>query len=90
MHWKRSEAIKDSLENPLKFTIILSCRSSQEYTDLGLSMEYLARASPSAAMMKDMASTVSFPPTEATAASKLIMNYQGSVCPLNFGRDMGL
>jgi hypothetical protein len=41
-------------------------------------------------MTKGMASTMSFPPTEATTALKLIMNYQGFVCPLNFGRDMGL
>ena len=39
---------------------------------------------------KDFARTVSFPPAEAIAASKLIMNWQGSVWPLNLGREMGL
>ena len=82
--------MRDSLENPLKFAIILSRRSSQEYTDLGLRIEYQVRASPLAAMTKDFAKTVSLPPAEAMAASKLVTNYLGSVLPLNFGKVMGL
>jgi hypothetical protein len=42
------------------------------------------------AMTKDFASTASFPPVEATAASKLIMNWHGSVFPLILGRVIGL
>lgn len=57
---------------------------------MGLSIEYQARASPSAAMTKDFAKTVSLPPAEAMAASKLVTNYLGSVLPLNFGKVMGL
>jgi hypothetical protein len=34
--------------------------------------------SPSTTITKDLARTVSFPPVEATAASKLIMNWCGS------------
>ena len=60
--------------NPLKLAMILSQRSSHEYTELGLNIEYHANASPSAAMTNDLAKTVSFPPAEATAASKLMMN----------------
>jgi hypothetical protein len=44
-------------------------------------------------MMKDMASTVSklmIKPTEATAASKLMINCYGSNFPLNMGRVIGL
>ena len=46
--------------------------------------------SPSAAMTNDLAKIVSFPPAEATAASKLTMNWWGSDLPLNLGRVMGL
>ena len=53
-------------------------------------MEYQARASPSAAMTKDFAKTVSLPPAEAMATLKLMMNCLGSVLPLNFGKVMGL
>jgi hypothetical protein len=41
-------------------------------------------------MTKDLASTISFPPTEATATSKLMMNYCGSDFSLNMGRVIGL
>ena len=82
--------MRDLLENPLKFAMILSRRSSEEYTDLGLSMEYQARASPSVVTTKDFAKTVSLPPAEAMAASKLMTNYLGSVLPLNFGKVIGL
>ena len=41
---------------------------------LGFSMEGQARASPSAAITKDLERTVSFPLAEATAASKLMRN----------------
>ena len=44
------------------------------YTELGLNIEYHANASCSAAITNDLAKTVSFPPAEATAASKLMMN----------------
>ena len=76
--------------NPLKLAMILSRRSSHEYTKLGLSIEYHANASPSAAIMNDLAKTVSFPPAEAMAASKLMMNWRGSDLPLNLGRVMDL
>jgi hypothetical protein len=52
---------------------------SHEYIDFGFNMEYHVRALPSAAIMKNFNRTVSFPPTEALAASKLIMNWRGSV-----------
>ena len=76
--------------NPLKMAMILSRRSSQEYTKLGLNIEYHANASPLPAIMNDLDRTVSFPPAEATAASKLMMNWRGSDLPLNLGRVMGL
>ena len=76
--------------NPLKLAMNLSRRSSHEYTELGLIIECHANASPSAAMTNDLAKTVSFPPAEATAASKLIMNWWGSDLSLNLGRIMGL
>ena len=76
--------------NPLKLAMILSRRSSHEYTELDLNIEYHARASPSIAMINDLAKTVSFPPMEATAASKLMMNWHGSYLSLNLGRVMGL
>ena len=60
--------------NPLKLAMILSRRSSHEYTELGLNIEYQANASPSAAITNDLAKIVSFPPTEATVASKLMIN----------------
>jgi hypothetical protein len=60
--------VRDSLVKPLKFVWILSRRFAHEYIVLGLSMEYQASASPSAAMMKDLARTVLFPLAEATAA----------------------
>ena len=82
--------VKDSLVNPLKFAKILSQRSSHEYTELGFSIEYQASTSSSDAMMKDLASTASFPPVEATATSKLMMNCCGSDLPLNLGKVMGL
>ena len=44
-------------------------------------MEYHAKASPSAAMTKDLANT---------ATSKLMMNWCGSILPLNLGKVMGL
>jgi hypothetical protein len=70
--------------------MILSRRSSQEYTELGVNIEYHAQASPSVAITNDLAKTVSFSPAEATAASKLMMNWRGSDLPLNLGRVMGL
>jgi hypothetical protein len=60
--------VRDSLVKPLKFARILSRRFSYEYIVLGLSMEYQASASPSAAMTKDLARTVLFPLAEATTA----------------------
>jgi hypothetical protein len=41
-------------------------------------------------MTKDFAITMSFPLAEATAASKLIMNWHGSVFSLNLGKVIGL
>ena len=82
--------VKDSLINPLKFAKILSRRSSHEYTELGFNIEYQASASPSATMTKDLAGTASFPPAEATAASKLMINWHGSDLPFNLGKVMGL
>ena len=76
--------------NPLKMAMILSRRSSQEYTELGLNIEYHANASPSAAITNDLAKTVSLPPVEATAALKLMMNWHRSDLLLNLGRVMGL
>ena len=76
--------------NPLKLAMILSRRSSHEYTELGLNIEYHANASPSAAMTNDLAKTVSFPPMEAMVASKLMMKWRGSDLPLNLGRVLGL
>ena len=76
--------------NPLKFARILSRRSSYEYTELSFSIEYQANASPSATMTKDLASTASFPPAEATVASKLMINWRGSDLPLNLGKVIGL
>ena len=76
--------------NPLKLAMILSQSFSHEYTKLGLNIEYHANASPSAAMTNDLAKTVSFSPTEATTASKLMMNWRGSNILLNLGRVMGL
>jgi hypothetical protein len=37
-----------------------------------------------------LAKMVSFPLAEATAASKLMINWRGSILPLNLGRVMGL
>ena len=76
--------------NPLKLAMILSRRSSHEYTELGLNIECHANACPSTVMTNDLAKTVSFPPVEATAASKLMMNWWGSDLLLNLGRIMGL
>ena len=76
--------------DPLKLAMILSQRSSHEYTELGLNIEYHANASPSAAITNDLAKIVSFPPAEATTALKLMMNWRGSDLPLNLGRVMGL
>ena len=76
--------------DPLKLAMILSQRSSHEYNELGLNIEYHANASPSATITNDLAKTVSFPPTEATTALKLMMNWRGSDLPLNLGRVMGL
>jgi hypothetical protein len=45
---------------------------------------------PSAAITNDLAKTMLFPPMEATASSKLMMNWQGSDLPLNLGRVMVL
>ena len=70
--------------------MILSWRSSNEYTKLGISIEYHANASPSAAITNDFAKMVSFPPAEATVASKLMINWCGSDLPLNLGRLIGL
>ena len=75
--------------DPLKLAMILSQRSSHEYTELGFNIEYHASASPSAAITNDLVKTVSFPPAEATAASKLMMNWRGSDLPLNLGRVIG-
>ena len=82
--------VKDSLVNPLKFARILSRRSSYEYTELSFSIEYQANVSPSATMTKDLTSTASFPPAEATTGSKLMMNWCGSDLPLNLGKVMDL
>lgn len=82
--------VRDSFANPLKFVKILWQRSSHEYTELGLSIEYQAKASPSAVLTKDLANTASFPPADATAASKLMMNCRGYVLSLNFGSVIGL
>ena len=90
LHWNKSIEVKDSLVIPLKFAMILPRRSSHEYTKLGLNIEYLANASPSAVITNDLAKTVSFRPAEAIAASKLMMNWRGSDLPLNLGRVMGL
>ena len=60
--------------NPLKLVMILSRRSSQEYTELVLDIEYHANVSSSVVIINDLAKTVSFPPVEATAASKLMIN----------------
>jgi hypothetical protein len=57
---------------------------------LSLSIEYYAKVSPKAAMTKDFARTPSLPPVEATATSKLMINWRGSVLPLYFGRVIGL
>ena len=76
--------------NPLKLAMILSQRSSHEYNELGLNIEYHANASPLTAITNDLAKTVSFPPAEAMAALKLMMNWRGSDLPLNLGRVMGL
>ena len=73
----------------MKLAMILLWRSSHEYTELGLNIEYHANASPSVAIINDLAKIVSFPPIEATAASKLMMNWHGSDLPLNLGRVMG-
>jgi hypothetical protein len=43
-----------------------------------------------AMMTKDLARTVSFPPVEATATLKLIMNWCGSDFSLNLGSVIGL
>ena len=55
--------------NHLMLAMILSWRSSQEYIELGLSIEYHAKALPLATMAKDFAIIDSFPPVKATAAS---------------------
>ena len=70
--------------------MILSWMSSHEYTELGISIEYHANASPSAAITNDFTKTVSFLPAEATAASKLMINWRGSDLPLNLDRLIGL
>jgi hypothetical protein len=41
-------------------------------------------------MTKDLPRTALFPPAEAIAASKLIMNWCGSDFPLNLGNVIGL
>jgi hypothetical protein len=69
--------IKDLMVKPLKLAMILSQKSSHEYTELGLNIEYHANASPLATITNDLAKTVSFPPVEAIAASKLMMNCEG-------------
>ena len=74
----------------MKLALILSWRSSHEYAELGLNIEYHANASPSTAITNDLAKTVSFPPAETIAASKLMMNSGGSDLPLNLGRVMVL
>ena len=74
----------------MKLAMILSWRSSHEYAELGLNIEYHANASPSTAITNDLAKTVSFPPAEATAALKLMMNWRRSNLLLNLGRVMGL
>jgi hypothetical protein len=51
---------------------------------------YQASALPSAANTKDLARTASFPPTEAMAASKLMINCRGSDLPLYLGKVIGL
>ena len=76
--------------NPLKLAMILSQRSSHEYTGLGHNIEYHANASPLAAMTNDLAKTVSFPPAEAMAASKFMINWRGSDLLLNLGRVKGM
>ena len=76
--------------DPLKLAMILSHRSSHEYNELGLNIEYHANASPSAVITNDLAKTVSFPPAEATTASKLMMDWHRSDLPLNLGRLVGL
>ena len=76
--------------NPLKLAMILSRRSSHEYIELGLNIKYHANTSPLAAMTNDLAKTVSFAPTKAMVASKLMMNWRGSDLPLNLGKVMGL
>lgn len=48
----------------------LSSKFSQEYIDFGLSMEYHANVSPSAAMTKDLARDVLFPPVDAIATKE--------------------
>jgi hypothetical protein len=90
LHWKRSIEVRDSVVNPLKLAMILSWRSSYEYTKLGLNIEYHANTSPSAAITNDLARTLSFPHVEATTASKLMMNWRGSDLLLNLGSVMGL
>ena len=70
--------------------MILSWRSSHEYTKLGLNIEYHTNVSPSAAITNDLAKTVLFLHAEATTISKLMMNYHGSDLPLNLGRVIGL
>jgi hypothetical protein len=82
--------VKDSLEKPLKFSRILSRRFSHEYIVLGLSIEYQARVSPSAMIMNNLAKTLSLPPADATAASKLMMNRRGFDLSLYFGKVIGL
>ena len=82
--------VKDSRVNPLKLAMILSWRSSHKYTKLGLNIEYHASAPPLVAITNHLAKTVSFRPMEATAASKLLLNWRGSDLPLNLGRVMGL
>lgn len=58
--------------------------------DLSLSMEYYARASSSVVMTMNLVRTVSLPPTESIATSKLMKNCLGSVLPLYLGRLCGL
>jgi hypothetical protein len=82
--------VKDLLEKPLKFFRILSQRFSHEYIVFGLSIEYQARASPSVAITNDLAKTLLLPTADATAASKLMMNWRGSDLPLYFGKVIGL
>jgi hypothetical protein len=82
--------VKDLLEKPLKFLRILSQRFSHEYIVLGLSIEYQARASPSVAITNDLAQTLLLPLADATAASKLMMNWRGSDLLLYFGKGIDL